>query len=783
MSALLYAALGSLVLLVAARVTRMSRGAAAALVLFPLVFTGRALFTGAVYGPLDLAYTTEPMASVADRAGVGAVANPSISDVYAQFFPWKDAMRRSIRAGEWPLWNPYELSGAPLAGAAQVAPYHPITLASLVLPIAGSFAFAAAMLYLFAAVSAFLLLRDLTDSESAALFGAAAWMASTHLIFFAGTALANGVSVAPLVLLGARRIVHEPGQRSTAILGIALLLVVLSGHPETALHVVALAVAYFVYSAVSSRDRLKLGATIGSGLGAGFGALLLCAFFLLPHLDAIGQSEEYEHRNIGYRQRSAGPELIAHRVIANVFPFLEGASGVEEPLHAPEVRHGWMATAYAGSLLFPAVLLGFRRARERGFWIGVLIWGFGAGLAVPGFTHVLDALPGFSIAVNDRMIVFATLAMAVLAAQGIAERRSVVPFLAVFGVVLAAAVLLPSGVGTDYRFAGAVRAIVPLLLAAGVLLVVPPRFVVGALTALLLLQRASEGSWMQPTVPAKAFYPPFPGLELMKSDAPFRIVATGNMLPPALSTHYGLEDARGFQAVTLLRYEQTYPLWSKRQAVWSNRIDDLNSPLLSAMNVRYAIVSPELTLPSWWKRIGSFGAYDIAENDAVIPRAWVPHTVHYTGLPAETRRVMSGIHDFAEESTVQNGHSKYEVVANGPGSVSLEGSGSKWRVRAQMEQPGWVIVSNAAWKGWHARSGGRELPIRFGNHAFIAFRLPAGTHDVELTYLPRSFVTGSIISAVTALLIAIAYTGIPSSIMTFFMSLQTSFLAAGVRRR
>ena len=783
MSALLYAALGSLVLLLASRVTRLSRGAAAALLLFPLVFTGRALFTGAVYGPLDLAYTTEPIASVADRAGVGAVANPSISDVYAQFFPWKEALRRSIRAGEWPLWNPYELSGGPLAGAAQVAPYHPITIASLVLPIAGSFGFAAAMLYLFAAVSAFLLIRDLTESETAALFGAVAWMASTHMIFFAGTALGNGVSVTPLVLLGARRIVHEPGQRSTAILGIALLLVVLSGHPETALHVVALAIAYFVYSAVSSRDRLKTAATIGSGLAAGFGALLLSAFFLLPHLDAIAQSEEYEHRNAGYRQRSAGPELIAHRAMANVFPFLEGAAGVEEPLHEPAVRHGWLATAYAGSLLFPAVLLGFRRSRERPFWIGVLIWGFGAGLAAPGFTHLLSALPGFSMAVNDRMIVFATLAMAVLAAQGIADRRSVVPFLVVAGVVLAAAVFVSSGVADDYRFAGTVRAVAPLLLAAGVVLLVPPRFVLGALIALLLLQRASEASWMQPTIPAKAFYPPFPGLELMKSDEPFRIVATGHMLPPALSTHYGLEDARGFQAVTLLRYEQIYALWSKRQAVWSNRIDDLNAPLLSAMNVRYAIIDPGLQLPSWWRRIGSFGAYDIAENDAVLPRAWVPRTVHYTGLISETRRVMSGIGDFAAESTIQSGHPRYEVVPNGPGSVSIKGSGRNWRIHARMERAGWVIVSNAAWKGWRARSGGRDVPIRFGNQAFIAFRLPPGMHDVELTYLPRSFVTGSIISAITALLIALAYTGIPSSLMTFFMSLQTSFLAPGVRRR
>ena len=72
------------------------------------------------------------------------------------------------------------------------------------------------MMYLVAAISAFQLARELVDSEPAALFAAVAWMASTHVVFFAGTALAHAISVAPLVLLGARRVVTEPGRRSAA---------------------------------------------------------------------------------------------------------------------------------------------------------------------------------------------------------------------------------------------------------------------------------------------------------------------------------------------------------------------------------------------------------------------------------------------------------------------------------------------------------------------------------------------------------------------------------------
>ena len=99
-----------------------------------------------------------------------------------------------------------------------------------------------------------------------------------------------------------------------------------------------------------------------------------------------------------------------------------------------------------------------------------------------------------------------------------------------------------------------------------------------------------------------------------------------------------------------------------------------------------------------------------------------------------------------------------------------------------MSAPGWVIISNANWKGWNAFERGRPLPVHFGDHAFMAIHLSEGEHDVKLTYRPRSFVIGAWISGLTALLL-LAYALMPSSVITFFMSFQTSFFADGVRRR
>ena len=62
------------------------------------------------------------------------------------------------------------------------------------------------------------------------------------------------------------------------------------------------------------------------------------------------------------------------------------------------------------------------------------------------------------------------------------------------------------------------------------------------MVGLLLLQRAAETRGIQPTLPAAAFYPPFPGLELMTADEPFRFVALGLILPP-IGLDYRIEGA------------------------------------------------------------------------------------------------------------------------------------------------------------------------------------------------------------------------------------------------
>jgi uncharacterized membrane protein YfhO len=69
--------------------------------------------------------------------------------------------------------------------------------------------------------------------------------------------------------------------------------------------------------------------------------------------------------------------------------------------------------------------------------------------------------------------------------------------------------------------------------------------------------------------------------------------------------------------------------------------------------------------------------------------------------------------------------------------------------------PALVATSVTAWPGWKLTVDGRRAPLVGYNHAFLAFRVPAGRHEAVLEYLPGSVVAGGGIS-LAALLVSLA---------------------------
>lgn len=378
----------------------VTRVAAIVTILLPLCFTGRALLTGRVYAPIDLPFVSEPLHSHRGSFGVGDPHNPMLLDLEQMIMPWRAAVREAWGRGEWPLLDPHMLCGDILAAAAQPAPYDPVELLALLIPLAPSLTFCAAMTFFLAAFFAHALARSLGCSDSAAFVAAAGWMCSANMALFVGWPIARAWALLPLVLFAVRRIAQEPLVRHAVLLTIALTLEILAGHPETLLHVVAVAIAYGIAQRPSRR-------AMALACISGLVALALTAVFLLPFLDAMPQTVQHSVRSEFARQTyPVSYSDIRMRIRGWLMPW--------KPRAADSGGIGFLVLAPALASLGLA-----RRRRDTFVFLALAVVCGGIGMNIPPFVHIVHSLPVFNLAINERMIFAADFSLSILAALAI----------------------------------------------------------------------------------------------------------------------------------------------------------------------------------------------------------------------------------------------------------------------------------------------------------------------------------------------------------------------------
>ncbi len=755
---------GALLWLASRFVRRVTRGAALGLILLPMVFTGRALLTGQIYGPIDLPYMPEPLRAQAASHGIATFHNGALSDLYLQMMPWRKAVRYALEHHRWPLLNPSMMSGDILAAAAQPAFLHPLDLLSLLLPLAQAVTFSAAMTFFMAALLTFLYIREIGCGEPAALFGAAGWTFCGMIAFFVGWPLAAAWTNLPLVLLAVRRVCERPSLRNGSLLCLSFVLLFLAGHPESYLHIAAIGAVY----GVCELRRIHLLKAVGTAIGAGVVAFMLCAIYLLPVLEAIPQTMEYSYRRDLFAKMPYvfNPEQTRTRLLYDLFPFYDG-----RPWDAPSKQRWFPETARVGSIVLAAAVAGILigRRRERWFFLGLALFSLTAGADAPPISALFKKLPLFDITINGRFVFSAAFGLAVLAAMAVDEleqTRAARRF-----AVLATLVLLVLGAGTMALWASQLAAglspqfltsmtLAELLPLAGCIAVVlwpRPVITMSLLVGLLLAQRSWEEGDIYPTLPAHAFYPTIPLFEPLRQETtPFRLVGLGYTFFPDTAALYELEDPRGYEAMTLLRYAETYLLWSIDQPVSFNRVDELNRPFLSFLNVRYAVAAVDRGVPPGWHLITSSLGSSLLRNDRALERAFVPQRVVLGTSPANDITEMMAESDFGRRAWI-GGRSRPMEIENGPGTVAARWHGMDLVLAATMQRAGWVVISQSAWKGWRATVDGRRASLQYANHAFLAVWVPYGRHKVTLRYMPDGFVVGRAITGATLLALATAF--------------------------
>ncbi|HEX9492202.1 MAG TPA: YfhO family protein [Thermoanaerobaculia bacterium] len=735
MTAVLYFATAIVLLwLVDRYVINISRGAAIALLLLPLCFTGRALLTGRVYAPVEMAYISRPLADYRESLRVPPVQNPLLSDIAFQMVPWRESLRRSLAAGEWPLLNRFMMCGDVLLGAGQPAAFNPFTLIACLLPSAVSFTFTASIAFFIAGLGAFVFARALDRSFAASLIAAIGWMFSAPIALHILYPLGFAWTLLPFVLAAIRL-------RSVGALTVALSLEILAGHPETVLHVTTIAGAYAIFEMWSARDRAKLILTFAS---AGVLALLVTAIHLLPVLDAVRKTGEYLVRaHIYARLPLRIPTGFATAAaVSDLFPFLRA-----------RFADFLLPRAEGGSILLALAILAVLcvRSREVWFFAGLLVIAFLAGTDAWPFAHLLHRVPFFNQAINDRLSAAVPMCLAILAAFAV-DAWSPKRGAAAMGI-LAIAIGIVAIIFRSADHARLAVDLVPLAVAASLVLIVKRwDLTVALLVGLLLLQRTIAGGLLVPVHLRSTAYPPLAILQPLKGiGEPFRIVGTGMVFLPNTATMYGLEDPIGSTPMTLAEYAETYPLWLTRPPGQFPRVNDLTRPFLAMMNVRYALTDAADTTPAGWHEITTVRRTRLVENDHVRRRAFIPRHVR---LGPSDLEAMSRETDFSERSWLEV-PGQQEERENGPGQVAISPRKLGFDLEVVMQSAGFVVISEASWPAWRAYVDGQRVKILRANHAFLGVYVPQGRHHVRLLFMPQSFVVGRAITFATLLLLVV----------------------------
>ena len=758
---------------------RISAGAGATLILLGLALPGPALLRGQILGPVDRIFDVGPWNAASAELGVAPVSPRIFSDVWTEMIPWQRVVREAWLGGEWPLWNPYVLAGSPLASSFSSAPYWPPSLLALLAPALETHTLLAALKTFLAAFTAFLLLRDRGLSEGASLVGAAAWAYATFQLFWLGWPQTSVTCLLPLVLMGSGRLARAPSAPNLALLSAALALAALAGHAETLAHLTLLAVADFAWSWWRAPDRARWRARLATGLAAGALAFALAALFVVPFLADLGQTHELAVR----RKQAVVPRpgiptsLSAPAVVAQFVPFLFGVEG--RALAEVKKPHESFSTAYLGSVALTLAAIGAvgavaSRRRDRWLLLAAAAGGIGAGVSFWPVIRALHEIPILNLAVHQRLVFVGAWALAVLAAfgwerleepgtAGLARRPWLVAVVAALaaGAIstllwspLRAAGLPAAMLGREIAWYVAPLGLLALLLALGA----RRTGTAFAVVALVVVQRLGECGHYHPAVPRAADYPvvrPFGRLLGAESDG--RFVGVGAVFLPNTASAFRLEDVRGYDPMTMRRYQETFPLWTGKGWFTIHPVEDLDRPFLDFLGVRHAVVRREYAVPAGWRRVGASPLFALLRNDDALPLAFVPARLRAVTAPERTVAEMAAATSFADEAWLETAPGTPMAPAvpppptdNASGrveAVNRVGLG-RYELRTRFEQPGWVVTSIPAWRGWRASADGRPLATAVANHAFVAFLAPPGLAEPKLVYRPRAFDLGLVLSGV-----------------------------------
>jgi hypothetical protein len=226
----------------------------------------------------------------------------------------------------------------------------------------------------------------------------------------------------------------------------------------------------------------------------------------------------------------------------------------------------------------------------------------------------------------------------------------------------------------------------------------------------------------------------------------------------------GIPDANGVSPLALeniiqlrLFLHEGHP-WG-----WYYPVDNVDSPVLDLMNVKYLITRPQGATQLWsnpkYQHVKSLAGYEVFENLSVMPRFFLVREIKPVASLAEARSLIDGGIDFRRTAITEqaialpagnpsNGTDSDEVKAlrYQPDSLDLS---------IRSKEPALLVLSENYYPGWQAWLDGAPVAIYRTDIAFRGVAIPPGAHLVRMEFRPVILPVSAAISLGTAVLLLV----------------------------
>ncbi len=712
-------------------------------------------------------------------------------DTPTGFYPWYSFLGQRLRAGQLPLWNPHQFSGAPFAADPESGwMYLPAMLLFTVLPLDAAAKSYMLLHLMVAGLAVYALARALEMSVVGALVASTSY-ASTgflyghHLCCFA---YAGVTAWLPLAILGAELAIRSRRWPTRGLwwgvggLGLSQILGTWVGQGSYyALLVVGGYVAYRTLLQPPSTLR-GIAARLVSFILNGGGVLLfgfgLAAAGLLPRLEYnILSNLPGGYANPGTAVAgSAGIDWLpvrdrALQVLTPGFHYADAAT-LGLALMAPLLARARLGTPYFAALSLAVLVLSSDGSTPLHSALSLL----------PAFDRLHPQSPGRALTVfylGPALLAGATLSC-------LSERGRKTRFAAVLSVVatLGIAYTLPAPPSALQVLSAAAGLVVvgsllqsqrPLACALLLLLVwddlLAARQAViaeGALVPAYGLRQTDLASYYEPTGAAQfllsrggahrfryfgsaqhVYGGPFP-YTLRWADPNTTALEVNNR---AMMT--GLYDIQGYNAIHVARYDEYMAALNGRPQDYHHADvyeQGLSSPLLNLLNAGYMPVpAPDQTAPRpdpAYRTVYEDDRVRVLENPNALPRAWIVHAAHQVGPGGALKLLASGLVDPRLTVLLEQpppGLPQSHTASEDQAVITAYGA-DRIELRVSTEAPGVLVLSEVYYPAWKAYVDDQPAPLYLANHVLRAVPVPPGEHRVELRYESPTLVAGLLIS-------------------------------------